>query len=118
MRWAMPAPRRSARASSTPISSSRAGATLDRNVDVGIVVGGYETRALRLTIKGDTGHAGGTPMAMRRNALVGASYVIGAVNDGGLAFAADEGRTTTTWLESFPDLPGSQEPRQDKRPPT
>jgi N-carbamoyl-L-amino-acid hydrolase len=81
---------------------------LDREkVDVGIVVGGYKTRALRLTIKGDTGHAGGTPMAMRRNALVGAGYVIAAVNDVGLAYAADEGRTTTTRIESFPNLPGT-----------
>ena len=81
---------------------------LDREkVDVGIVVGGYKTRALRLTIKGDTGHAGGTPMAMRRNALVGAGYVIAAVNDVGLAYAVDEGRTTTTRIESFPNLPGT-----------
>ena len=81
---------------------------LDREkCDVGIVVGGYRTQALRLTIKGDTGHAGGTPMAMRRNALVGAGYVIGAVNDIGLAYAADEGRTTTTRIESFPNLPGT-----------
>ena len=55
----------------------------------------------------DTGHAGGTPMAMRRNALVGAGYVIAAVNDIGLAYAADEGRTTTTRIESFPNLPGT-----------
>src|SRR5260370_16451391 len=79
---------------------------LDRDkIDVGIVVGGYKTRALRLTIKGDTGHAGGTPMGMRKNALVGAGYVIAAVNDVGLAYAADEGRTTTTRIESFPTLP-------------
>src|SRR5882672_3339241 len=81
---------------------------LDRGkIDVGIVVGGYKTRALRLTIKGDTGHAGGTPMAMRKNALAGAGYVIAAVNDIGLAYAADEGRTTTTRIESFPNLPGT-----------
>jgi beta-ureidopropionase / N-carbamoyl-L-amino-acid hydrolase len=81
---------------------------LDRaKVDVGIVVGGYKTQALRLTVKGDTGHAGGTPMSMRRNALVGAGYVIAAVNDIGLAYAADEGRTTTTRIESFPNLPGT-----------
>ena len=81
---------------------------LDREkCDIGIVVGGYKTQALRLTIKGDTGHAGGTPMAMRRNALVGAGYVIAAVNDIGLAYAADEGRTTTTRIESFPNLPGT-----------
>jgi beta-ureidopropionase / N-carbamoyl-L-amino-acid hydrolase len=81
---------------------------LDREgCDIGIVVGGYKTQALRLTINGDTGHAGGTPMAMRRNALVGAGYVIAAVNDIGLAFAVDEGRTTTTRIESFPNLPGT-----------
>ncbi len=81
---------------------------LDREgCDIGIVVGGYKTQALKLTIKGDTGHAGGTPMAMRRNALVGAGYVIAAVNDIGLAYAADEGRTTTTRIESFPNLPGT-----------
>ena len=81
---------------------------LDREgCDIGIVIGGYKTQALRLTIGGDTGHAGGTPMAMRRNALVGAGYVIAAVNDIGLAYAADEGRTTTTRIESFPNLPGT-----------
>jgi len=81
---------------------------LDREgCDVGIVVGGYKTQALRLTIKGDTGHAGGTPMAQRRNALVGAGYVIAAVNDIGLAYAVDEGRTTTTRIESFPNLAGT-----------
>jgi beta-ureidopropionase / N-carbamoyl-L-amino-acid hydrolase len=46
-------------------------------------------------------------MAMRRNALVGAGYVIAAVNDIGLAYAADEGRTTTTRIESFPNLAGT-----------
>ncbi len=81
---------------------------LDREgCDIGIVIGGYRTQALRLTIKGDTGHAGGTPMAMRRNALVGAGYVIASLNDIGLAYASDEGRTTTTRIESFPNLPGT-----------
>ena len=78
-------------------AAHRAGAgARPRGLDVGIVVGGYKTQALQAHIKGDTGHAGGTPMAMRRNALVGAGYVIAAVNDIGLAYAADEGRTTTT----------------------
>jgi len=30
-----------------------------------------------------------------------------AVNDIGLAYATDEGRTTTTRIESFPNLPGT-----------
>jgi N-carbamoyl-L-amino-acid hydrolase len=55
---------------------------------------------------GETSHSGGTPMAQRRNALVGAGYLIGAVNDIGLAYAAEQGRTTTPRIECFPNLPG------------
>jgi N-carbamoyl-L-amino-acid hydrolase len=75
--------------------------------DIGIVVGGYKTQALRLTINGDTGHAGGTPMAMRRTPWSGAGYVIAAVNDIGLAYAADEGRTTTTRHRKLPQPAGT-----------
>jgi beta-ureidopropionase / N-carbamoyl-L-amino-acid hydrolase len=80
---------------------------LDREgCDIGIVVGGYKTLALRVEIAGETSHSGGTPMLERRNALVGAGYLIAAVNDIGLAFAAQEGRTTTPRIECFPNLPG------------
>ena len=80
---------------------------LDReDCDIGIVVGGYKTLALRIEIQGETSHSGGTPMPERRNALVGAGYLIAAVNDIGLAFAAEEGRTTTPRIECFPNLPG------------
>jgi beta-ureidopropionase / N-carbamoyl-L-amino-acid hydrolase len=80
---------------------------LDREgCDIGIVVGGYKTLALRIDITGETSHSGGTPMRERRNALVGAGYLIAAVNDIGLAFAAEEGRTTTPRIECFPNLPG------------
>jgi len=75
-------------------------------------VGGYKTQALKLTISGDTGHAGGTPMAMRRNALVGAGYVIAAVNDIGLAYAAEEGRTTTTRIRKLPQTCPAPMPRR------
>jgi N-carbamoyl-L-amino-acid hydrolase len=80
---------------------------LDRQgCDVGIVVGGYETLALLIDITGETGHSGGTPMEERRNALVGAGYVIAAVNDIGLAFAAELGRTTSPRISCFPNLAG------------
>ena len=80
---------------------------LDREgCDIGIVVGGYKTLALRVDIAGETSHSGGTPMLERRNALVGAGYLIAAVNDIGLAFAAEQGRTTTPRIECFPNLPG------------
>ena len=80
---------------------------LDREgCDIGIVTGGYKTLALRIHIAGETSHSGGTPMLERRNALVGAGYLIAAVNDIGLAFASEEGRTTTPRIECFPNLPG------------
>jgi len=80
---------------------------LDREgCDIGIVIGGYKTLALRIAIAGETSHSGGTPMFERRNALVGAGYLIAAVNDIGLAFAREEGRTTTPRIECFPNLPG------------
>src|SRR5215475_7350731 len=80
---------------------------LDREgCDIGIVVGGYKTLALRIDVHRETSHSGGTPMRERRNALVGAGYLIAAVNDIGLAFAGEEGRTTTPRIECFPNLPG------------
>ena len=80
---------------------------LDREgCDIGIVVGGYKTLALRIDIRGETSHSGGTPMADRRNALVGAGYLIAGVNDVGLAYAAERGRTTSPRIECFPNLPG------------
>jgi len=80
---------------------------LDRqSCDIGIVVGGYKTLALRIDIRGETSHSGGTPMADRRNALVGAGYLIAGVNDVGLLYAAEHGRTTSPRIECFPNLPG------------
>jgi N-carbamoyl-L-amino-acid hydrolase len=80
---------------------------LDREkCDIGIVVGGYKTLALRVDIHGETGHSGGTPMGERRSALAGAGYLIAAVNDIGLSYAAEQGRTTTPRIECFPNLPG------------
>jgi N-carbamoyl-L-amino-acid hydrolase len=77
---------------------------LDRQgCDIGIVVGGYN---MRIDIHGETGHSGGTPMADRRNALVGAGYIMAGVNDVGLAYAAEHGRTTTPRIECFPNLAG------------
>jgi len=80
---------------------------LDRgDCDIGVVVGGYKTLALAIELKGETGHSGGTPMLERRNALVGAGYVIAAVNDIGLAHAGEQARTTTPRIACFPNLPG------------
>jgi beta-ureidopropionase / N-carbamoyl-L-amino-acid hydrolase len=77
---------------------------LDREgCDIGIVVGGYKTLALHVDIEGETGHSGGTRMVERRNALVRAGYLIADI---GLAYAAEQGRTTTPRIECFPNLPG------------
>lgn len=80
---------------------------LDREgPDIGIVVGGYKTLALRVDVRGETSHAGGTPMDERRSALVGAAELVLAVDGIGHAFAGELGRTTTPRIECFPNLPG------------
>ena len=48
-------------------------------IAVGVVTHGYATRGMRLRIAGETAHSGPTPMDQRRNALVGAAYLIAAV---------------------------------------
>jgi beta-ureidopropionase / N-carbamoyl-L-amino-acid hydrolase len=80
---------------------------LDREgPDIGIVVGGYKTLALRIDVRGETSHAGGTLMEDRRSALVGASHLIIAVDDIGNKFASEFGRTTTPRIACFPNLAG------------
>ncbi|HLH65104.1 MAG TPA: hydantoinase/carbamoylase family amidase [Solirubrobacteraceae bacterium] len=53
---------------------------LDRaGVDLGIVTGAYPARAVEIRLRGETGHAGATPMRRRRDALAGAAEVIAVV---------------------------------------
>ena len=52
----------------------------NEGIAVGVVTHGYATRGMRLAVNGETAHSGPTPMDQRRNALVGAAYLIAAVN--------------------------------------
>lgn len=76
------------------------------NVPVGVVVGGFPTRGMRIEITGATAHVGPTAMAKRQNALVGAAHVAVAVDEIGWRYAAAEGKTTAARLDLWPNLPG------------
>lgn len=52
-----------------------------KNLPVGVVTGIYSSLWMRLKITGAADHAGGTPMNLRKDALVGAAKVIVYVND-------------------------------------
>ncbi len=83
------------------------GPTLDRSdIDVGIVHGSYFVRGFDIRFVGDTAHIGPTPMKERHNALVGAGYLIAAVNDVGLKYSADDAKTTVSRIECQPNRYG------------
>ncbi len=73
---------------------------------VGVVTGGYATRGMRVRITGETAHSGPTPMNKRRNALVGAAYLIAAVNDIGWVHHDEGGKTTATQIDIWPNNTG------------
>jgi beta-ureidopropionase / N-carbamoyl-L-amino-acid hydrolase len=76
-------------------------------VPVGIVTGGFPSCGMRIAVEGETAHTGPTPMAERRNALVGAAMVAVAVNDIGWAHAATDAKATAARLDLVPNLPGT-----------
>lgn len=77
-----------------------------QKIPVGIVVGGYATRGLRIKVHGDCAHAGTTAMDQRRNALVGAAYLIVALNELGWRYHPEGGRSTAAQIEVWPNLTG------------
>jgi N-carbamoyl-L-amino-acid hydrolase len=61
------------------------GPLLERSgVPIGVVLGAQGQRSFRVVVDGEEGHAGTLPMALRRDALLGAARMIDAVN--GVAF--------------------------------
>jgi N-carbamoyl-L-amino-acid hydrolase len=74
-------------------------------IPVGVVTRGYWTRGMHIDIHGECAHSGPTPMAQRRNALVGAAMVIVAVNEIGWA-RAPEGKSTASRLQCWPNKLG------------
>jgi beta-ureidopropionase / N-carbamoyl-L-amino-acid hydrolase len=73
---------------------------------LGIVTGGFAMQGMRVSVRGETSHVGPTPMALRRNALVGAAYVAVAIDDIGWRYAPEDGKTTAARLDLAPNLPG------------
>jgi N-carbamoyl-L-amino-acid hydrolase len=73
---------------------------------LGMVTGGFETRGMRISVRGETSHVGPTPMNLRRNALVGAAHLAVAVDEIGWRYAPEEGKTTAARLDLSPNLPG------------
>ena len=72
---------------------------------VGIVTGGFVAFGRQVQFHGETAHSGPTPMDKRRNALVGAAYLIAAVNDIGWKYHPDA-RSTTTRIQLWPNKYG------------
>ncbi len=82
------------------------GPILDRErIPVGVVTGSYAVRGFVTEVIGETSHAGPTPMAARRNALVGAAMIAVGVNDIGWKYAPD-GKSTATRIANWPNLVG------------
>src|SRR5262249_30778805 len=77
----------------------------EKGIPVGVVTGGFEVRGVIVEVRGETAHAGPTPMAQRRNALVGAAMLVVALNEIGFAYSP-EGKATTARFEAWPNLPG------------
>jgi len=79
---------------------------LDRQgLPVGVVTGAYASQGINVAFHGETAHAGPTPMAKRRNALVGAGYLIAAVNEIGWRYAPT-GKATTARCTAWPNKSG------------
>ena len=83
------------------------GPVLDaQEIQVGVVTGSYSVRGLNVAVHGETAHTGPTPMAKRRNALVGAAMLIVAANEVGWAYDREEGKSTASRIEVWPNLAG------------
>jgi N-carbamoyl-L-amino-acid hydrolase len=73
---------------------------------LGIVTGGFAMQGMRISVRGETSHVGPTPMGLRRNALIGASYMAIAIDDIGWRYAPEDGKSSAARLDLAPNLPG------------
>jgi N-carbamoyl-L-amino-acid hydrolase len=63
-------------------------------------------QGMRISVRGETSHVGPTPMSLRRNALIGASYMAIAIDDIGWRYAPEDGKSSAARLDLAPNLPG------------
>lgn len=73
-----------------------------RGIDVGVVTGGQGQAWFDLSVTGVEAHAGPTPMAARRDAMVGAAHIVLEFNSVGHAFA---GKATNGHIAAEPNSP-------------
>ena len=78
----------------------------EAGIPLGIVTAPYLARGMRIEVTGENAHSGPTPMARRRNALVGAASVALAVDRIGHAHADRDAKSTVARLEAWPNIPG------------
>lgn len=84
-------------------------------IPVGVVTGIAAIRRQRITLKGQTDHAGATPMALRRDALVAAAGFVTGVSKAANAASTDDAPLVATvgWLTVRPNaanaVPGEVE---------
>ena len=76
-----------------------------RGLALGIVSHGFKAIAMNIDVHGETAHSGPTPMAKRRNALVGAAMLIVSANEIGWS-RAPEGKSTANRIHCWPNKPG------------
>jgi N-carbamoyl-L-amino-acid hydrolase len=90
----------------------------EKDTSVGVVTGGYASHALTCVFHGECAHTGPTEMKKRKNAMVGASYFLAAVNDIGWEYEP-VGRTSASrmliWPNKFGILPEFTEVTVDMR---
>lgn len=72
---------------------------------IGVVTGSYASRYYVITVKGMAAHVGPTPMARRKDAMVGAARAILEVNRVGNAYGPD-GRSNAPHIEVYPNVRG------------
>lgn len=75
----------------------------DEGLRVGVVTGAFAQRWFTLKFEGLEAHAGPTPMAIRRDALVGAAHAVIAVRE--IASRVDGRRGTVGCLNPYPSSP-------------
>ncbi len=99
-------------AGAAPVGGRKLGAYFEAHIEqgpileatgntVGVVTGALGQRWFEATVSGMDAHAGPTPMNLRRDALLGASYLIQEVNR--LAKATDHSRGTVGMLQNRPN---------------
>ena len=92
----------------------------EKETSVGVVTGGYASHALTIVFHGECAHTATTEMKKRRNAMIGASYFLAAVNDIGWEYEPI-GRASASrmivWPNKFGILPEYTEVTVDMRHP-